>query len=92
MDWVIMVAITTVTAIFIVQAMKDSNSFNNNDLQLLLLRHNLLVTELQEAEHSLQQGIIEEKTYQEIHNACSEEIVKLTKKIEKFDNNCNGRS
>jgi len=93
MEWLIFALITTITAIYIALAAKKSNPFiNNNNLQLLLLRHRLLVAELQEANHSLQHKIIEESTYMEIHDACSEELTQITKKIKIIDNNCNHKS
>lgn len=92
MEWLIFALITTITAIYIALTAKKSSPFINNDRQLLLLRHRLLVAELQEANHSLQHKIIEENTYVEIHDACSEELTQIAKKIEIIDNNCSHKS
>ncbi|MFL2646352.1 MAG: hypothetical protein ACJ0KD_02695 [Dehalococcoidia bacterium] len=92
MEWIILIIIATTTAIYIARSINETNPFTDNDLQLLLLRHKLLIAELQEANNSFQQGIIEERTYQEINGACSEEILQLEKKIEIIDNNYSQKS
>tara|TARA_B100000700_G_scaffold331502_1_gene464918 strand:- start:2582 stop:2860 length:279 start_codon:yes stop_codon:yes gene_type:complete len=92
MEWTILAIIAIIVAFYIATAMEESGTFKNNELQLLTLRHRLLVTELQEAKELLQQGIIEENIYNEIHDSCSEEIAKLTKKIETIDDNYSRKS